>query len=146
MPADADRRSVLRVLIPAHPRSFPGQRGLKVLLRGVHVLGAGVYAGAIVLDVAPAARPPWLLAALGTGLLLLAFDLYETGAFLLQMRGVVVLAKLLLLGVAPFLGAAAPWVLGAVVVGSVISSHASSGFRYFLVWGRGRIEGARTKG
>ena len=36
--------------------------------------------------------------------------------------------------------------LAAIAFFSVISSHASSGFRYYLIWGRGRITGAETKG
>ncbi len=133
-------------LFPATPRNFPGQRWVKIGLRGLHVLCAGVYMGTLVFAVDDDVRQPWFLAALLSGILLLSIDLFETAAFLLQLRGIVVLLKLVLLAVTPYLGPAAVWVLGAAVIGSVISSHAPSSFRYFLVWGRGRIQGATTKG
>ena len=133
-------------LFPATPRSFPGQRWVKIGLRGLHVLCAGVYLGALVFAVEGEVGQPWFFAALISGILLLSIDLFETTAFLLQLRGIVVLLKLALLAALPHLGPAAVWVLGAAVIGSVISSHAPSSFRYFLIWGRGRIQGATTKG
>ena len=146
-PPPPPRRSAFETfLIPDLPRHFPGQRWLKIVLRALHVLGAGVYAGAHVFDVPAASRTPWFWAALLSGLLVLAVDLFESGAFLVQVRGLVVMLKLGLLAAVPSLGAAAPCVLGLIVVGSVFSSHAPSSFRYHLLWGRGRIRGAETKG
>jgi hypothetical protein len=77
---------------------------------------------------------------------MLLFDLYETGAFLLQVRGLVVLAKIVLLGALPLCGPAQGWILAALLGISVVSSHASSKVRYVMVFGRGRIKGAETKG
>ena len=114
--------------------------------RAAHVILSGIYLGAFVFDVELASRWPWFLATLLSGLLMLALDLYESGAFLLQLRGLVVGVKLLLLASLPVFGAAGVWVLAAVAFISVISSHASSTFRYYLVWGRGRIKGAETRG
>ena len=116
------------------------------MVRASHVVLAGVYLGAVVFDVQPAFRWPWFLAALASGLLMLCLDLYETGAFLLQLRGLVVTVKLVVLALVPVFGAAAVWVLAAVAFASVISSHAPASFRYRLVWGRGRIKGGTTSG
>ena len=77
---------------------------------------------------------------------MLCVDLYESGAFLLQVRGLVVGGKLVLLALLPAFGPAGVWVLAAVAFLSVISSHAPSSIRYFLIWGRGRIKAAETKG
>ena len=55
------------------------------------------------------------------------------------------LLKLTLLALLPVLPAQG-LVLAGILVASVISSHASSGVRYYLLLGRGRIRGARTKG
>jgi hypothetical protein len=137
---------VFRVLIPPEPRQYKGQRWVKMTARAAHVILSGVYLGAFVFDVEPASRWPWFLATLLSGLLILCLDLYESGAFLLQLRGLVVAVKLLLLALLPTFGAAGVWVLAFVAFISVISSHASSNFRYHLVWGRGRIKGAVTKG
>jgi len=50
-----------------------------------------------------------------------------------------------LLASMPWLGAS-PGVLAAVLLISVVSSHAPSGVRYFLVIGRRSISGSRSKG
>ncbi len=133
-------------MFPQVPRDFPGRRGLKILLRSLHVLLAAVVAGGSILAVAADELRLWLIGALSSGLLLLLLDLYESAAFLLQIRGVVVLGKLALLVALPWLGAWRSWLLAALVVVSVLSSHAPSRVRYFMVVGGGRIRGARTKG
>lgn len=139
-------KSPFPLFIPSDPRRFPGQRSVKILLRSAHVLlSAGLF-GAYLFGVDGAARGPWLAGAIASGLLLLCLDLYETGAFLLQARGLIVLVKLAVLFVLPWFRPYEAWVLGVVMVGSVLSSHAPSKFRYFLIAGRGRIRGAETKG
>lgn len=137
---------VFRILIPLEPRQYAGQRWIKMMVRSGHVVLSGVYLGALVFQVEAAARTPWFLATMLSGLLMICLDLYESGAFLLQLRGLVVGVKLLLLALIPTFGAAGVWVLAAIAFVSVISSHASARFRYFLIWGRGRIKGAETKG
>ena len=138
--------AIFRVLIPPEPRRFPAQRWVKIIARSFHVVLSGIFLGALVFEIDPATRLPWFLATLLSGLFMICVDLYESGAFLLQLRGLVVTVKLLLLALLPVFGAAAVWVLAAIAFFSVISSHASSNFRYFLIWGRGKIKAAETKG
>jgi hypothetical protein len=137
---------VFRILIPPEPRRYAGQRWAKVAARSAHVVLAGICVGALVFRVDPEVRWPWFLAAILSGLLMVFLDLYESGAFLLQLRGLVLLVKLLFLALLPVFGGAAVWVLAAVAFFSVISSHATARFRYFLIWGRGRIKAAETRG
>ena len=135
-----------RLMIPPEPRQYTGQRWAKMTARAAHVVLSGVYLGAFVFHVEPADRWPWFMATLFSGLLIVCLDLYESGGFLLQLRGVVLALKLVLLAFLPRFGEAAVWVLAAVAIMSVISSHASSSFRYYLIWGRGRIKAGKTKG
>jgi hypothetical protein len=114
---------------------------VKIALRGAHVLCASLCLGAYAFD-APG-RGAWLGAALLTGLLLLALDLHESAAFLLEVRGLVVLGKLLALA---FLPQGGVYVLGAIVLVSVVSSHAPGSIRHRIVLGRGRIRAAQTQG
>ena len=137
---------VFRFLIPPEPRRYAGQRWIFITARAIHVLLSGVYLGALVFHVEPATRLPWFLATLFSGFLLICLDLYESGAFLLQTRGLVVAGKLILLAFLPRFGAAAVWVLAIIAFVSVFSSHAPSRFRNFLIWGRGRIKAAETRG
>jgi hypothetical protein len=133
-------------LFPAEPRFFAGQRWVKIVLRALHVLASGVAAGAYLVEAPDPVRTHWLVALSATGMAMLLFDLFETGAFLLQVRGLVVLAKIVLLGALPLCGPAQGWILAALLGISVVSSHASSKVRYVMVFGRGRIKGAETKG
>ena len=138
--------SVFRILIPPEPRSYWGQRWVKMIARSAHVIFSGIYLGALVFQVEPSTRWPWFLAAMLSGLLMVCLDLYESGGFLLQLRGLVLAFKLLVLAFLPMYGAAGVWVLAAIAFFSVISSHASASFRYYLIWGRGRIKAAETRG
>lgn len=131
---------------PPRPREFPGRRTLKILLRGVHVLSAGILTGLYVFDGGAVLRDHWLMGAIGSGTLILLLDLHESGVFLLQLRGLVVIGKLVFLAALPLLGARAGWILAALLVASVVSSHAPSTIRYFVPFGRDRFKGAETKG
>jgi len=73
-------------------------------------------------------------------------DLHESAAFLLQVRGLVVIVKLVLLALLPRFGGATGWVLAAIVVLSVASSHAPGSVRYRLLAGGDRFAGGRSKG
>jgi hypothetical protein len=117
-----------------------------MVARAAHVIASGIYLGAFVFKVQPESRWPWFVATLLSGLLIVCLDLFESGGFLLQLRGLVVAGKMVLLALVPAFGAAGVWVLAAIALVSVISSHASSKVRYFLIWGRGRIKAAETKG
>ncbi len=133
-------------IFPQVPRDFPGRRGLKIVLRSLHVLPVAVLAGGSILGVETELLRVWLFGALASGLLIFLLDLHESGAFLLQVRGIVVLAKIGLLAALPWLGTGRPWLLGTLVLVSVLSSHAPSRVRYFMIFGAGRIPGARSKG
>ena len=117
---------------PREPRSFPGRRGLKILLRAAHVLCSGTFAAGYLFAAGAEPRAAWLTAAVTTGLLILLLDLHESGVFLLQLRGLIVLGKIVMLAAIPLLGTLAAWVLGALMVVSVVSSHAPSRFRYYV--------------
>ena len=135
------------LLFPREPRSLPGQRLIKITLRALHALAAGVLVGGWVFAPTASTLPLWHGATAATGLAIVVLDLSQTAAFLLQVRGLVVLAKVGALAVVGFLEVPArPWVLGVVFVLSVGSSHATSRIRYFLVFGRGRLRGSQARG
>jgi hypothetical protein len=119
---------------------------VKILLRALHVLCSGAAVGVFLVEVADPVRSHWMIAASASGVAMLLLDLLESGAFLVQVRGLVVLIKIGLFGVLPFCGPAQGWILAALVVFSVVSSHASSKVRYFIVFGRGRVRGSESRG
>jgi hypothetical protein len=134
------------LLFPAQPREFPGRRALKILLRAVHVLSAGILTGLYIFEAGDVLRDGWLMGAIGSGALLLLLDLHESGAFLLQVRGLVVVGKIAVLAMLPMMDAQAGRMLAALVVASVLSSHAPATVRYFVPFGGNRLGGAKTKG
>jgi len=136
----------MALLFPPQPRSFRGRRGLKIALRAAHVLCAGVLTGAHLLAVEPLARAPWTLGTVVSGLLILALDLFESGVFLVQVRGLVVIVKIALLVSLSAFGPYQAHVLAGLVLASVVFSHAPSKLRYFVLLGRGRLHGAETSG
>lgn len=136
--------SLKTVVFPDPPRTFAGRRTTKIVLRAGHVVCAAIYLGAFVFGVEPAVRQPWFWALLGSGGLLLLLDLHETGAFVVEIRGLVVLGKVGLLALLPCFGTAQAWILGCLVVASVLSSHAPASVRHRMVV-RG-IRGSQTRG
>jgi hypothetical protein len=133
-------------LFPDPPRDFRLRRELKILCRAVHVLCVALLLGAVVYD-EPAGeqqRALWLV--VGSGLSILVLDLYETAAFLLQVRGLVLLVKLIGVAALPWLEGGRALLLAALILVSVVSSHAPAKLRYFVLIGRGRIRGSETPG
>jgi len=129
------------LLFPEPPRDFAGRRLLKIGLRGAHVVCASLCLGAYAFDAQE--RVSWLVAAIVTGVLIVALDLHESAAFLLQVRGVIVVAKIVALAFLPQGGA---WLLAAIVLVSVVSSHAPSHVRHRMLFARGRVRAAETHG
>jgi hypothetical protein len=135
-----------RTLFPETPRTLPWRRALKIGLRAAHVLSASLLTGGTVLAASPERLEPWLAATAATGLLIVLLDLHESGAFLLQIRGAVVLTKIGLLAILPWLAPWRPAIFIVILVVSVLSSHAPSKVRYFLLAGRNRIKPGQSKG
>ena len=135
-----------RLLFPEEPRDFAGRRELKIVLRALHVLCAAAFFGAFVFDVAVADRAPWFWGVLASGVAVLGLDVHESAAFFCQVRGVVVLAKIAVLACLPWFGPAQVWVLGALILVSVVSSHAPGRIRHHMLFGADRLQGAKTHG
>jgi hypothetical protein len=134
------------LLFPDPPRAFPARRLTKISARAAHVLCAGVLVGSHLLQTGRELQDAWLTATVGSGMVLLAIDLHESAAFLLQVRGLVVVGKIGLILALPLLGGAAGYALAAALLVSVVLSHAPSGVRYAFFAGGGRMRGACSKG
>lgn len=138
--------SLQTLLFPPEPRSLPGRRAVKILLRAIHVPCAGILAAAYLFDAGALAQTVWWVGSVVSGLLILLLDLHETGVFLLQVRGLVALGKIAVLGMLPWFETYRVPVLVGLIGISVLSSHAPSRIRYHLVFGSGRLKGATSKG
>ena len=121
------------------------QRWLKITLRASHVLGAAIVAGGVVLGVTGEELEGWLFLLVGSGVAVLAFDVAESPAFLIQTKGVVVLLKLAVLA-AIVVSGSGDWLLAPILFASVVSSHAPSGLRHRVLVFGDRVRGRSSNG
>lgn len=137
-PKPADPHASL--LFPAEPRDFPGRRPLRSLLRALHILAGGVLLGGHVFDVDAAAVLPWAWATAGFGAALFATDLHASAAVLFELRGVVVVVKIAVMLLVPFLWDARVPLLAALLIAGTMSSHISGKYRHRILFGSTRVK------
>ncbi len=124
-------------LVPHHKRPLPGKRWLSIMLRSLHLVGIAGLAGAYLYDVPESQWQPYLLLAVISGLLMLAKELYVDGLWLLQLRGQLVVGKLLLLGYGlVWFDQPEAWIYILVILISGIIAHAPGKVRYYSLWYR----------
>ena len=132
-------KSFRALLFPAEARRFPGQRGLNVLLRALHLVGVSGIGGGFLFGLNEAVWLPFWWTTLASGIALTALYLWSDARWLLQLKGLVIVLKLLLLALAmavPELRAAG-FVL--IVLLSAVIAHAPGRLRGYTPWGSGFI-------
>lgn len=133
--------SLYRMMFPAVSRSLPGLRWLNIGLRTLHLIGIAGSSGAFLYPMQTAAWVPYLWLTLLSGVGLMGLSLYSNGIWLLQLRGLAILFKLVLLGLM-LVWPGFSWQLGlAVIVLSSVIAHAPGNLRYYSPWHGRRIEG-----
>lgn len=135
-----------RLFFPDPPRRLPGRRGLKIALRAIHALCAARLVGASAFAEVPAAVLDAWHWTLASGAALLLLDLHESAAFVAQVRGLLVVAKVSLVIAVPWLEETRTVILSALFILSVLSSHAPASVRYRVVLGSGSVRGSTSKG
>ncbi|MDG9666309.1 hypothetical protein ONV78_01095 [Hahella sp. CR1] len=110
---------------------FPGKRWLKIALRTLHILSvAGVCGGIWFGHGQEEWRGFWMFA-LASGLAMLLLDLLSNWLWLVQVRGAVILSKFVLFSMLGVYPSADRWLLTAIIVASVVISHAPGSIRYY---------------
>jgi len=125
-------------LFPNTPRDFPFRRTARIGLRALHILTAGTLIGGHIFAQPTESLLPWLLGAIVTGSLLLLTDLHASCAFLLEARGVAVVAKLIVLGLVAIFPDHAVVLLVSVLLIGAISSHLPKRYRHRVLLFRDR--------
>ena len=120
-----------RLLFPQPLRSFPGQRWVRISIRTWHLLAMGVLLGGTAHGLTLAEQPWGVYGTLLSGAVFVLVELHTSFIWLMQLKGLAVVLKFLLLGAA----VASPehslsYLVAAVVVGG-ISSHMPGKYRYF---------------
>jgi len=125
--------------VPSVPRDFPLRRGLRTALRVAHIFTAGTLLGGYIFEQPATVLEPWLVGTVVSGLLLLATDLYASFGVLCEVRGLVVLVKLVLLALAPFFWDARISLLVTALVIGAVGSHMPGAYRHKVLLFRSRI-------
>lgn len=115
-------------------------RWARTTLRTAHLVGVAGLGGGFLYGAAPAAWLPYWWLAVATGAVMVALELWSTGLWLIQVRGLAVVVKL---GLIYWLLHASDLqlpLLVAVVVISGVVSHAPADVRYFSVFHRRRVD------
>ena len=111
-------------------------RWTNILLRGLH-LAAVVVLGAALLG-APVSAGRAVAALAATGALMLALDTWKQPSHLLEVSGVALEIKLLLVFWMAWEESVRPVLFWLIVAGSTVFSHASAKVRHIRVFGRRR--------
>jgi hypothetical protein len=126
-----------RLLFPDPPRRLIGARGWNITFRTAHIAVTGVLVGGHVFDVPAERLLGWLYAAILTGAVLVLLEAFPHTRWLYQGRGVMVLVKLGLLCLIPFMWRYRVPILVCVIVLGSVGSHMPARFRYYsLLHGR----------
>lgn len=133
-------------LFPETPRDFPYRRAAKTTLRTLHIFTAGTLLGGHIFAVPSVVLEPWLWGTILSGVLLTVTDLHASFSVLCELRGLAVVAKLLLvLAVPVFWDARVTLLIVALVIGAVIS-HMPGRYRHIQILLRGRVVADARKG
>ncbi|MEB4590705.1 hypothetical protein VSS37_06920 [Candidatus Thiothrix sp. Deng01] len=112
------------LLFPSKPRSYPGDRWVNITLRSFHLLGIAGIGGGFLFALPKAQYLPFWHLAIGSGVAMALLYIWENGRWLLQVKGIAVMCKLLLLLLA---GLAPQWraeLFAAVILISGVVAHA----------------------
>jgi hypothetical protein len=127
------------------PPPLPAVRTVRTSLRTAHLLAFGALYGGHVYGVPAASLHPSLLATVASGGMLMALEVYRTPLWLVQVRGLATLVKILLVvAVAVWWDAGVFLLTAAVVIGGVVS-HMPGRYRYYSVI-HGRVVGSQEAG
>jgi len=134
-----DKMSVAKYLFPQHNRRFQGMRWVSIGLRTLHLIGiAGI--GGTLLQHTPTSIPtlvfmPYLWLTIFSGASMMLLEIWCNGIFLIQLRGIAMLIKILLLASIFYLDEGAYMMIAVIVISGIIS-HAPGDIRYFRLFKR----------
>jgi len=132
-----------RLLIPPQPRTFPGERWVNITLRCLHLVGVAGIGGGFLFDLEPARWPAFWHLTLASGVLLTLLYLWGSALWLVQLKGLAIVLKVLLLAVAIGVPAWRGEVFILVIVLSGLIAHAPGEVRGFRPVPGGRASPGR---
>jgi len=118
----------------AEKRNIPAKRWLSIGLRCMHLVGISGLSGAYLFARPESEWATYLLLTWVSGVLLILKEIYLDALWLLQLRGQVIISKLIFLGGAMWLPVSDQFTFLLVIIVSGIIAHAPGNIRYYSVW------------
>lgn len=132
--------SLFRVLFPHEERSFKGDRWVSISLRTLHLIGIAGLGGGFLYQAEPAAWMPYLFLTMASGCLQICLYIWYSAIWLIQLRGLVILFKMVLLSSVIAFEEYAAYILVVIVILSGLMAHAPGDVRYFSIFHGRRVE------
>lgn len=118
-----------RLLFPHPPRGFPGQRWLNVALRSLHLVGIAGIGGGFLFVQAPETWEVYWHLTVTSGVALTALYLWGSVGWLFELKGLTIVVKTLLLGVALLVPSLRAELFLLLIVLSAVIAHAPGAVR-----------------
>ena len=132
--------SLYRLLFPSDYRTFRGKRWVKITLRTAHLVGTAGLGGGFLYQAPREFWLPYLTLTIVSGFAIMFLEIWTSGLWFIQLRGIAILVKLALLSCLHFSpGYGGPALVLSVVISSLIS-HAPGDIRYFSVFHGRRLD------
>ncbi|MCP5429452.1 MAG: hypothetical protein H6962_04235 [Chromatiaceae bacterium] len=121
--------SLAQILFPEPTRYFPGQRWVNIALRSLHLVGVAGIGSGFLFDQAPAAWDTYWHLTLVSGIALSILYLWNTAAWLFELKGLGIVIKVVLLGIAWGIPALRTELFILVIILSAVIAHATARVR-----------------
>ncbi|MGR5145667.1 hypothetical protein ACQKP8_03840 [Photobacterium alginatilyticum] len=141
----SDHRTASKEQYPISETRFWIQRLSKTGVRALHILGIAGSAGGILYGVERELWLNWWVLAMVTGVILMTLEISRSKLWLIQLKGVLTLAKLMLLGSFFIIPQHKPMLFITVLLMSVFIAHGPAGLRHYSIWHRRRIDEKQGK-
>ena len=129
-----------KILFPHDSRSFRGQRWVNIALRTMHLIGIAGLGGGFLYQSPTEVWLPYLILSIASGFGLMCLAIWTDGIWFIQLRGIAILIKLILLLSMPFLKGYAGYALIIAIVISGVIAHAPGDVRYYSIFHGKRME------
>lgn len=123
------RTDLTSLLFPTPAREFRGQRWVNIGLRCVHLVGMAGVAGGFLFDLAPTQWSAYWYLTLASGIALSLLYIWSSLVWLLELKGLTIIIKLLLLFFGSLVEDARVAVFIVLVVLSGVVAHAPGQIR-----------------
>ena len=124
--------NISSIFFPQQSRSFKGQRWVNIIMRSIHLMGISGVGAAFLYDIPNEQWLPFMILTVTSGSIMIMLETWNNGIWLIQLRGISTLIKLVLLSTTFFVGMNA-YILLIIILISGVMSHAPGKVRYYPV-------------